>query len=462
MPTPTRRAFLASLTAAGVGIACKPNSTGLQPVDQGSPISADAPWQGVSAPSGDVAHIAVGDPTLDSVIVVGRVAANAAVTMHWSQWDGTWASAESTELIADDGGYIRTTLTGLASALPIAVQLTTADASSTVVQGRMPPAADARTRVTLLAGSCSSQQHVDFPSLSRAVERGAPDLYIGLGDTVYADRAETSDDFRRMWMQNLQSPSYRALFANTLTTFTWDDHEVANNFDPSDTVRVNLGRDRMREVLPITIDPDHPDRLWRKMSMGETVDLFLMDMRSERRPEELEFISQAQLEWLVQGITESSATWKVVCAPVPVSRLPGLLEAELARNDTWKGDAYNEQRLAFLAAIDGIPGVLFLTGDHHMPVVSTLTPNGPGSRTWEVFTGPLGSFRAPSYVIIPESPQVLWRAQQWTTTKLEFSANGVVEVTFIGEENETWFQAFFNDNGEMLDLFTTDDPMQDA
>ncbi|MFT6230378.1 MAG: hypothetical protein ACJAZO_000881, partial [Myxococcota bacterium] len=157
-----------------------------------------------------------------------------------------------------------------------------------------------------------------------------------------------------------------------------------------------------------------------------------------------------------------SATWKLICAPVPISRLPGLLEAEVARNDTWKGDAYNEQRLAFLAAIDGISGVLILTGDHHMPAVSTVTPSGPGSRTWEVFTGPLGSFRAPSYILVPDSPQLLWRAQQWTTTKLEFSANGVVEVTFIGEDDETWFQALFTDNGEMLDIFTTYDPMQDA
>jgi phosphodiesterase/alkaline phosphatase D-like protein len=462
MTKPTRRAFLASLTATGVGIACNPETPVLEPVDQGPPTRADEPWSGVSAPVGDVAHIAVGDPSLDSVIVVGRVPAEASATVHWSQWNDGWAAEESMDLVADDAGYIRVTFTGLTAGLPIAVQITTADASSTVVQGRMPPQADARTRVTILAGSCSSQQHVDFPSLTRAIERGSPDLYIGLGDTVYQDNSQNSGDFRRLWMQNLQSPSYRALFANTLNAFTWDDHEVDNNFDPADTERMDLGRDRMREVLPITIDPDHPNRLWRKLSMGSTVDVFMMDMRSERRPEELEFVSQDQLEWLVQGIAESSATWKLICAPVPISRLPGLLEAEVARNDTWKGDAYNEQRLAFLAAIDGISGVLILTGDHHMPAVSTVTPSGPGSRTWEVFTGPLGSFRAPSYILVPDSPQLLWRAQQWTTTKLEFSANGVVEVTFIGEDDETWFQALFTDNGEMLDIFTTYDPMQDA
>ena len=382
------------------------------------------------------------------------------MTLHVAAFDGTWQSVHTEELTSTDSGHIRTTVTALPESHSIAIQLVRDGSGSRIVHARLPAPPNRNVRVEIVTGSCSHQEHGDFPSLTHALNRGPADLYLGLGDTVYQDGARNRDQFRERWSSNLAAPAYRQTFESTFTAFTWDDHEVANNFDPDETELIAMGRETMREMLPLRLDDSHPDRLWRSLRFGRTVELFIMDQRGERNPDAGEFISPEQFEWLVQGITESSAVWKVIAASVPISHIPGPLEVELAANDSWRGQDVAAQREAFLQAIDGIPGVVVIAGDHHMPVVSRVQADGPGSQIWEAFTGPLGSFRAPAYLLVPESDQVLWRAMQWTATRVHFNASGFMELLFVGEADETFLHATFDDRGRLFGVTTEPDPME--
>ena len=458
MPSITRRQLLLATTAAGVAGACGTPTTSDTPIEPDVPTRPDAAWTGVQGNDDAVRHIALGDPTPTSFVFVARTEPNAVVEVHLAEFIEDWQAQPARTLTADDSGHLRAELDGLTAGASIAVQLVRDGLGSRIVHARLPAPADVAVSVELVAGSCSHQEHIDFPSLSHAYDRGIPDLYLGLGDTVYQDANDTRVAFRALWARNLSAPAYRTVFDNTFTAFTWDDHEVANNFDPDDTERIALGRDAMREALPIRIDPQHPERLWRSLRYGSTVELFIMDQRGERRFEEGEFISPEQFEWLVASILASDATWKLVVGSVPCARLPGLLNAEVARNDSWKGDDIIEQRNAFLTAVEGTPGLVFLTGDHHLPCIARLEDEGPGSGMWEIWTGPLGSFRAPAYLLIPDNPQVLWRAQQWTATRMHFTPAGLLEVQFVGEADETFVRAVFDDRGEVVSVETEPDP----
>ncbi|MCP5118868.1 MAG: hypothetical protein GY953_49280, partial [bacterium] len=79
----------------------------------------------------------------------------------------------------------------------------------------------------------------DFKALDSAREDN-PDFFIYLGDIVYTDshergeagRAETLDEFREAYRAGRAIPALRDLLRETSTYAVWDDHEVADDWDP--------------------------------------------------------------------------------------------------------------------------------------------------------------------------------------------------------------------------------------
>ncbi len=267
---------------------------------------------------------------------------------------------------------------------------------------------DART--PLVFGTiCCTNQRFDLEPLARAAEHTF-DLFLHLGDATYADGAETPDEFREMWAQNLAGAPYRALRQRTSFLATWDDHEVGNNWNPEDTdpALIEAARDAFFEHQPLSRNPMEPNRIWRSFRWGQTAEFFVLDTRGERRPstrgrDDAQYLSPAQFDWLLAGLRDSPAVFKIVMNSVPIGEFP-----YPSTRDRWIG--YPAQRDALLNAIelDEIEGVVFVSGDFHHASAGRVAADGPGARVPEFLVGPGGQVPNPLHLALPALPQFDW------------------------------------------------------
>jgi alkaline phosphatase D len=80
--------------------------------------------------------------------------------------------------------------------------------------------------------------------------------------------------------------------------------------------------------LPIRPEGDDPERIYRSVRYGPTLEVFLLDQRSYRGPnspnrqissgDETAFLGTEQLQWLTRSLKASTATWKVIASDMPV------------------------------------------------------------------------------------------------------------------------------------------------
>jgi alkaline phosphatase D len=82
------------------------------------------------------------------------------------------------------------------------------------------------------------------------------------------------------------------------------------------------------EYTPLHVRPLDRGPMYRKVSLGPLVDVFMLDMRSHRGPNSAgrqparsaatELFGAVQLEWLKAGLAGSAAAWKVIVSSIPL------------------------------------------------------------------------------------------------------------------------------------------------
>jgi alkaline phosphatase D len=438
-------------------VACDGPSADVDPEPEDQPRTAPPAegWAGAVAPAGADFPMGVqsGDPTADGARLWTRYVGVGSLTLSVAVWDGeAWAVVEERPVAPAEGGYVHADVEGLGPDTHVAFQVRD-DLGGASLVGRFitAVASDRATVVRIGCGSCFDQGHEAFPSLTEVAALGL-DAFVFLGDTAYFDSRTTVEGFRALWQQNLSAPGFRELLSSAAAVYTWDDHEVDNNFNVERTEadRVALGRASMMEATPMRLDA--PTRLWRRLSFGATADLFVLDCRGERRPSLGQYISEEQLQWLIDGITTSTARWKVVANSVPIMSFePDLWKVNL--NDRWEGFA--EQRAALLAAIADVPGVVFLSGDVHCPILARVAASGDGAAAWDVVAGPGGSFLNPLGNLLPGTSNVLWADVVWNAVHVELSSTGTMRVRFVGEDGAALCDAVLDDRGGVVSLTPT-------
>src|ERR1700744_6176272 len=192
-----------------------------------------------------------------------------------------------------------------------------------------------------------------------------PDFLIHSGDTIYADSvfsaevklpdgkiwknlmipektkvAETLDEFRAAHKYNFLDDNVRAFNAEVPIFVQWDDHEVTNNWSASKQLPaaykvrdINLLAARasraFHEMYPLRESMVEPGRVYRTISYGPHLDVFMLDERSYRGPNgpnlqetygpDAWFLGADQLAWLKRALANSKATWKVIASDMPLS-----------------------------------------------------------------------------------------------------------------------------------------------
>ena len=190
-----------------------------------------------------------------------------------------------------------------------------------------------------------------------------PDFFIHSGDSIYADCpipsqlklpngeiwknlvtedksrvAQTLADFRGNYKYNLLDHNLRRFNAEVPTFAQWDDHEVTNDWWPGEMLQQSeytdksalllaaRGRRAFHEFMP-TRDISG-GRIYRQISRGPLLDIFLLDMRSHRGPNGDRgdhadgpppiSSGRRRSHGLSARLLKSQATWKVIAADLPI------------------------------------------------------------------------------------------------------------------------------------------------
>ena len=331
--------------------------------------------------------VAAGDPSPEAATLWARASRSEGLALVVHVHDGAgWTPESVTPVTPDDHGMVHVRHAHAADTAWRSFYFRDASGRSELGTWRAPPA-DGDWVVTFGGSSCTKLDGAPFPVLSRASEGGLGFFLYG-GDNVYADSAETADEYRALYAEYLAQDGFRAIRSGCGGYACWDDHEVQNDWGTvvPGAAEEAAGIAAFYEHHP-TEQRDPPVH-YRSFRIGDTVALFVLDCRSERSPDDGLYISEDQLQWLLDGIAASDAAFKLVLNSVPIADLTPLFST-VNQEDRWSG--YPEQRQRVVDALDGVPGVFFLSGDIHMGLVARVAGEGPGHGLWDVAMGPGGS-----------------------------------------------------------------------
>jgi alkaline phosphatase D len=302
---------------------------------------------------------------------------------------------------------------------------------------KTPPADSKAAPVRLAFGGDVAGQNVcrdvvqGFPILD-TIHAWQPDLFVGLGDMIYADNACTATGlyanaqlpgdfgpaidlpgFWAHWRYNRGDPASQRLLASTSYVGVWDDHEVINDFGPltdvgpgppypPDVHLLPIGLQAFLDYTPIATAP----RLYRSLRWGRHLELFVLDTRSYRdanfaqdSPQQPKtMLGREQLAWLQDGLARSGATWKVIISSVPMSIPTGFPVAN--GRDGWanfdQATGFENELLQLLRSIAGnaVDNTIWITTDVHFAEVFRYLPfpdEYPEFSFHEIATGPLNA-----------------------------------------------------------------------
>lgn len=313
-----------------------------------------------------------------------------------------------------------------------------------------PPQADAAPRdvkVAFTGDVCGQGWGIDPArgglKMFETMRAAQPDLFIHLGDTIYADNpiqaevklddgslwknvtteqkahvAQTLDDFRGNYRYNLLDENVRRFNAAVSQLVLWDDHETHNNWYPqgryadaryqeqSSALLAARGRAAFMEYQPVRQFARDRERIYRSQRFGPLLEVFAWDMRSYRGANspnkqteltaESAILGAPQLAWLKSQLKASTATWKVIASDMPL----GLIIADKNGSEAVaNGDAGpplgRELEIASLLKFlkdEKISNVVFITADVHYAAAHYYDPAqakfAEFTPFWEFIAGP--------------------------------------------------------------------------
>jgi alkaline phosphatase D len=423
----------------------------------------DLPLEGPFAPDHAVAEgVATGEVTADSALVWTRTKGPARVQVEW------WPEAKSgagrpqrsrvLTTAAERDFTIAIPLEGLTPATSYRYRLLTAGlpgkagaakddwAERATGRFRTPASANTSEPVRFLwSGDLGGQTHCRDRTAGYQIfdrmSRTEPAFAILLGDLIYGDErcpsppnlpgsdfvASTPDEFRAKHRYQRGDPALRRFLAEVPVYAIWDDHEVRNNFAGPHEPLMPFGRQALLEYWPIATPAEDPHRLYRKVRRGSDVELFILDTRQYRSKNEepdgepKTMLGVVQRGWLIEGLADSTATWKFIATSVPLS-LPKKGGPKAPGNDSWAGAPdgtgfQTELRLIVDAIMKrGVTNVVWLAGDVHFAQVNEYDPDGDGSPDFREFVaGPLSAAPAPAVAPAPAlGPRTLYSVGGFT------------------------------------------------
>ncbi|HZT80453.1 MAG TPA: alkaline phosphatase D family protein [Gemmataceae bacterium] len=234
-------------------------------------------------------------------------------------------------------------------------------------------------------GSCADQERPQ-PIWGRVVA-AKPDLFLFIGDTVYADTTDM-DVMRAKYKKLADLPGWQKLLSTCPVMATWDDHDYGKNDAGAEYPKK---KEAQQVFLDFFHEPkDSPRRKQEGVYTakvfgppGRRVQVILLDTRYHRSPLKKR-ARPSQGEGPYVANTDTSATmlgeaqWKwleqQLKVPAEVRLLASSIQvvAEDHGYEKWMNMPRQRERLFNLIRDTGAGGVVILSGDRHLAELSQM------------------------------------------------------------------------------------------
>lgn len=265
----------------------------------------------------------------------------------------------------------------------------------------------AASKVKLAAISCTNYEAGYYNALVMLSKEDSLDAIIHLGDYIYeyepggyaneeldrhhlpAKELVSLEDYRTRYAQYRLDDDFQEVHRLHPFITIWDDHEIANNAhtygaqnhqeeEGDYLIRRQAAQQAYYEWLPIRESAG--GQLYRKITMGKLVDLFMLDERVVGRSAPLESTSDInydqpsrsmlgaqQFQWLTKSLSSSEARWKIIGNQVIFSDFDYTkVKPEKPKNmDAWDGYPAEKKKIIQFIKEHQIENLIFVSGDTH-------------------------------------------------------------------------------------------------
>ncbi|MFI6367486.1 alkaline phosphatase D family protein [Nocardia sp. NPDC050630] len=402
--------------------------------------------------------VAVGDPRTDGALIWARSDQPAKLIVETAATESFTDAKRFTGplLTPDSDGTGRVRVNGLPAGQQVHYRVTLEGedgATSEPIAGVLRTAPTGASDIKLQwSGDVVGQGYGINPELGgmkifSAMAARDPHLFIHSGDSIYADVplheavtlpdgriwrntvseaksavAQTLDQFRGNYAYNLTDQNYRRFNTSVAQVVQWDDHETVNNWYHGGLVAETKGYSErsmdtlamrswqaFHEWMPVQPREAVDGRLYRKISYGPLLDIFVLDMRTYKDTNDIDngptgrIFGPEQTKWLIEGLRDSTATWKIVANDLPLGLVVKDGEQKVtayegpANADSGTPSGRETEIAQVLSAIKAnkVGGVVWLTADVHYTAAHHYSPERAAftdfDEFWEFVSGPLNA-----------------------------------------------------------------------
>jgi len=244
-----------------------------------------------------------------------------------------------------------------------------------------PPSAPLRR---IAFGSCANQSKPQ--PIWDAVNALRPELFIMLGDNIYADTIDM-EAMKAKYAQQAAVPSFRRLRETARILATWDDHDFGRDDAGTDYPRKKESQQLFLDFLGVPADSSRrrQEGVYSAETFGppgQRVQIILLDTRYFRSPlkrdpnstkhgfylpdisSEATFLGETQWNWLEEQLRQP-AEIRLIGSSIQ-------LVAEDHPYEKWANLPRERERFLKLLEKTSAKGVIILSGDRHLAEISML------------------------------------------------------------------------------------------
>lgn len=289
---------------------------------------------------------------------------------------------------------------------------------------RTAPSVGTQEVVSVGFGSCASYNHDPVQPIWNAVAERAPDLFVNLGDNIYADALQPHVfDFEYQRQRGV--PNYQRVARDIPQLAIWDNHDFSA-LDRSNPLRdAALAAFKRYWANPGYGLRDAPGVFFR-LSYG-AVDLFCTDGRYHRDPNIADdvpgktMLGARQKAWLKDELKQSRAVFKVLACGSGWSKNKG------PGGDAWSSFLHEREEIFDFIRDENVSGVILISGDTHIAELNCIPWSERGGYDlFDFVSSPLAQL--PSQSWLRRSPDIRLR-----TPYTSGSNFGLLRFEFAGE-----------------------------
>jgi hypothetical protein len=208
----------------------------------------------------------------------------------------------------------------------------------------------------------------------------SPTFVALLGDQIYADYDSNINTgppnsvvpaLRSKYAQNFDE-HFQAMSSSVPIIATWDDHDYGQDNSDSTYIYKVETKKVYKESYPIYPYQVEDEGIYYQFKIAD-VDVFVLDTRWYRSPmdvddnEDKTMLGEEQLSWLLNGLNQSTAPFKLILSSVSMNDYGGDTSSGQEGYDSWMGYTFERNTILSFIEDNQIYGVLVFSGDQHYP-----------------------------------------------------------------------------------------------